>query len=76
MVIIATLTILTSAQGANKAVGGVEREIDRVNYYLGRGTLGECSLYTEQCALWTRIMSAQEVWHKTRSGPGFGVQVL
>lgn len=33
MLRIATLTIVTSAQGENKAVGSVEREIDRGNYY-------------------------------------------
>lgn len=32
--LIATLTISTSALGEHKAVGGVEREIDRGNYQL------------------------------------------
>lgn len=37
MLINATLTISTSARGANKAVGAVEREIDRGNYWLRQG---------------------------------------
>lgn len=49
MLIIATLTISTSALGENKAVGGVEREIDRGNYCLGKGTLGKSceAVYTD-----------------------------
>lgn len=39
--LIATLTISTSALGEHKAVGGVEREIDRGNYQSGQGTPGK-----------------------------------
>lgn len=64
MVIIATLTISTSALGENKAVGGVERGIDRGNYYLGKGRLGKLCEAVYREGEEPKIMMADTASHR------------